>query len=91
MEELHLSTGKTRKVTYLFGKSLDLPEWVCTKRGKDLVKIVRKAFQRIDKNYTITRKDKDEYDLELGYLLKLWSQHASLFPIELKETLMAIC
>jgi hypothetical protein len=55
---------------------------------KQLALIVREAFKRLDQEYIITKKDKNGgFDLELGHLLKLWSQHVGLFPSDLSETL----
>jgi hypothetical protein len=82
-----LSTTAQINVNYLFGKTLNVPNWVCEERGKNLVGYVREAFKQIDSKYIITRKDQGEYDLDLGYLLKLWSQHPKLFPSELNVTL----
>lgn len=85
-----LAVGGVVPVTYGLGKSVNVPEWLCTTRGKDLVGYVREAFKQIDRGYIITRKDAGEYDLELGYLLKLWSQHPVLFPVDLITTLEAL-
>jgi hypothetical protein len=82
-----LTSAKKTQVHYNKIGALDLPEWIATKRGKDLVKIVREAFMKHDRKYIITRKDFGDYDMDLGYLLKLWSQHPDLFPIELQQTL----
>ncbi len=82
-----LASTATVNVEYSFGKILALPEWVCKRKGKDLVPIIREAFKRIASSYVITRKDFGDFDLELGYLLKLWSQHPNLFPVELRTTL----
>lgn len=82
-----LATTTPKPVSYLFGQNLNVPSWVCEVRGKDLVGYVREAFKKIDSRYIITRKDAGEYDLELGYLLKLWSQHPSLFPTDISVTL----
>ncbi|GEM_PF-4007868 len=88
--EIHtseLSTTNSIPVSYEFGKTFDLPDWISIKRGKDLNGYIREAFKNISSSYIITRKDSGEYDLELGYLLKLWSQHPSLFPKDLARTL----
>jgi len=85
-----LQTVKKLQVQYGSSANLQLPEWFMTTRGKDLAKIVREAFMNKDRKYIITRKDFGDYDLDLGYLLKLWSQHPDLFPIDLKQTLASL-
>lgn len=82
-----LTPGTTVDVTYRFGKTLSLPDWVLKRRGKDVVPIIRETFKQIHPTYVITRKDTGNYDLELGYLLKLWSQYPNLFPNDIKTTL----
>ncbi len=85
-----LTAGNTVSVVYGLGKTINVPEWLGLTRGKDLVGHIREAFKQIDRSYIITRKDAGEYDLELGYLLKLWSQHPTLFPSDLATTLEAL-
>lgn len=90
VHDTSLLSSNTVKVSYSFNKELILPEWIIKKRGKDLVRPIREAFQTLDKRYIITRKDFGDFDLDLGYLLKLWSQHPNLFPVELKQTLLSL-
>jgi len=85
-----LVTSNTMAVDYAFGKTINVPDWICSTRGKDLVVEVREAFKQLETGYIITKNDRGDFDLELGYLLKLWSQFPDLFPSDLQASLNAL-
>lgn len=70
------------EIEYLCGKKLQIPEWVCKRRGKSLKPIVQEAFKNGSKReYVITKEN-------LNPLLRNLVQYPALFPASIRESFL---